>query len=71
MSRQNNMYSLEKVLCTRGKKQSAEVAVNGGQVSAEVRDLLSKVSLTIGTVSFEEIKVAKHGIISTETLETV
>jgi len=60
MTRQVNQFSLEEILCPNEIKNKEDEKEK--LVSEEVRDLLSKVSKTIGIITFEKEIILEKSI---------
>ena len=68
--KQVNRFSLEEILCPQENKTEPEIK-NTEPVSAEVRDLLSKITLTIGVVSFENEAIVNYDTSEIKILKTL
>ena len=69
MSKQVNKFSLAEILGSKEEKIDVRV-IKDEPVSVEVKDLLSKIRLTIGIVSFEKTKIVKYEGIETKITKT-
>ncbi len=69
MTKQVNQFSLEEILCPNEIKNKEDEKEK--LVSEDVRDLLSKVSKTIGIITFEKEIILEKSISEIEVSEIV